>query len=176
MKAIISALTLATILMMGALSATEKPPVNESSSAIAADESARDTDSASKGGLSSIGREVGDAVSESLAAISVETNKFSETPLGSGIVTVVFWKIMWKELVKVVIGIGILIMMTFLLRWGLRAVLVGTIVQTGVDASGKPSFEFIRSESKGDDQSCSITVMLVVYVIIFLVTVFGLIA
>lgn len=52
-----------------------------------------------------IGKEVGDAVNSSLAAVTQQSNNFAQTGVGKITVAVVVWKVMGKELTGVLCGI-----------------------------------------------------------------------
>ena len=63
-----------------------------------------------------VGGEVGGAIKEALSAVVDVTDKFSKTNVGEFTLVMVAWKVMGKELIRILLGITFLIIMIFTLR------------------------------------------------------------
>lgn len=66
----------------------------------------------------SLGKEIGVAVNETLKAVEDSAIRISESNLGQTAITIVVWKLLYKEIAGVVIGILLLGISLFLLITG----------------------------------------------------------
>lgn len=56
----------------------------------------------------SIGREIGTAVNETLTAVSDNVIKIAESDVGKTAVGIAVWKLMWKDIVGIIVGLILL--------------------------------------------------------------------
>src|SRR5271157_51491 len=75
-----------------------------------------------------IGHEVGQAVNESLSAITTQANNFAQTPVGKWTIVVVIYKVIGQQLTGLVIGVGTLLIGLPLWIWSYRKYLPHRIV------------------------------------------------
>lgn len=56
----------------------------------------------------SIGREIGTAVNETLTAVSDNVIKVSESNVGKTAIAIAVWKLLWKDLLGIIVGLTLL--------------------------------------------------------------------
>src|SRR5271157_4940498 len=85
-----------------------------------------------------IGHEVGQAVNESLSAITTQANNFAQTPVGKWTIVVVIYKVIGQQLTGLIIGVGTLLIGLPLWIWSYRKYLPHRIVtERTYDTSNK---------------------------------------
>lgn len=67
-----------------------------------------------------VGGEVGNAVNEGLSAVVDVADKFSQTDVGKFTLVLVAWKVMGKDVIKIILGIIFLAMFTWLLIYSFK--------------------------------------------------------
>lgn len=57
-----------------------------------------------------LGKEIGTAVSETLDAVKDSATEIAETKLGKTAIGIVVWKLLWKDVLKIIVGLVLLIL------------------------------------------------------------------
>lgn len=78
-----------------------------------------------------LGKEIGIAVNETLKAVEDSAIRIAESNLGQTAITIVVWKLLYKEIAGIVIGIILLVISVFMLLTGR-----GKLSKNGGDAGG----------------------------------------
>lgn len=76
-------------------------------------------------GWAGIGKEVGEAVSSSLAAVTTQAEAFGKTEVGIFTMALVAWKVVGKDLLGFLIGIPFLLLSICLFVWSYRRRILG---------------------------------------------------
>lgn len=79
------------------------------------------------------GKEIGEAVNSSLAAITTQSNNFAQTPVGKLTVFIVIWKVVGDQFLHVVGGILELLLCIPVWIWSYRRMCLTRRIKTGKD-------------------------------------------
>jgi hypothetical protein len=91
-----------------------------------------------------IGKEVGIAINEGLEAVTDNASKFSETTPGKVTIGLIIWKVAGRDLMGFLIGIPLLMWITYLFYWCWKVLYRGSFVVSGRDANGKKQYTFVE--------------------------------
>lgn len=91
-----------------------------------------------------IGKEIGIAVNDGLEAVTEQASNFADTTPGKITIAVIVWKVIGQELMGFIVGIPLLITITWLFVWAWRALYRGKFVVSGYDAQGKKQYTFVE--------------------------------
>lgn len=85
-----------------------------------------------------LGKEVGEAINSSLAAVTEQTSKFAETKVGTLTIALVVWRVMGRDVVGIVLGSLLFICVFPVILWSMRKYLPITIdTKLTYDEKGK---------------------------------------
>lgn len=114
-----------------------------------------------------VGGEIGNAVKEGLTAVVDVADKFGATNVGKFTMTMVAWKVVGKDVVKIIIGLLFFITYTWTLIYFFRRLTVARKVMVENPGFFKypKKYEVVKSEF--DDEG--ITIITIIYVIAFLI-------
>jgi hypothetical protein len=118
-----------------------------------------------------VGKEVGEAVNSSLAAVTVQTNSFAQTGVGKLTMVLVVWKILGDQIVHLVGGAIELVVFLPLWIWSYRKTCMVRRIKTGKDTWQTVDY---KKDSYGDCSPRQAHLLAIVILMgIFLVTVFS---
>lgn len=90
-----------------------------------------------------IGKEVGEAIRTSLESVADVSNKFSGTPVGKLTIGLVIWKVVGKDVVRIIVGVPIFIFGLYVWFYVLRRCFFGYYRKTK-NAEGVEVIEFVE--------------------------------
>lgn len=88
-----------------------------------------------------IGKEIGEAVKNGLESVVDVSNKFADTPVGKFTLVMVAWKVMGRELLRVVLGLPLYFMGMAVWIWFIRRMYFGRWIKV-VNEQGKKQRQF----------------------------------
>lgn len=102
-----------------------------------------------------VGKEIGTAVNDSLAAITTQSNNFAQTPVGKLTVAVVIFKVLGDTAIHIVAGFAIFICMMPLWIWSYRRFLPKRVVKSEVVAPDKTLTRTFETLNAMDDDEAN---------------------
>lgn len=117
------------------------------------------------GNFVGVGKEIGVAVNGALTAVNDQMVKFSETKLGNITVFLVVWKVLYKDVLGIVIGIPVLIGWTALFMGIIYFLFMARKIKLK-NAEGKIYEEMVNDDTWDGDKWGGFAVTGIIYVIV----------
>jgi len=125
-----------------------------------------------------LGKEIGVAVNDGLSAITTQANNFANTKVGTWTMWIITYKIIGRDLLKLIIGIPLFFIILFVLLYQFRQGfypkklrMKGSIVDGWL---GKAEYEVVTPSSDSKNTAWTILIIgLIIDVAIILITIFG---
>jgi hypothetical protein len=92
-----------------------------------------------------MGKEIGEAVNSSMAAITAQSNNFAQTPVGKLTVFIVIWKVVGDQVIHVAGGLIEVLVFVPIWIWSYRRTCMTRSIRTGKD-----TWERIEYTARGD--------------------------
>lgn len=86
------------------------------------------------------GKAMGVAVSETAKALAVEANEFIQSPTGTFVMFIIFWKLLGADALQYVVGLSVLLF----LWWGFWRVVKMTVLPVKTTKDGVETFEPVK--------------------------------